>query len=232
MARVVKQEEYNAKRNEILDVVLGLIYSKGYAQMTIQDILDGLQISRGALYHYFDSKQAVLEALVERMGNEAEQTYLPVVQDSNLSALQKLSRYFEVSVRFKNSKRDLIVNILRSWYTDENALIRQKMTWDSVKWMAQLVEPIIRQGIEEKVFTTRFPEQAAEILAGLPSSLMDSMVELLLSPVPDQVDFEKFGIILDAYVDAVERILGAPSGSLSIFEKDSFKHWFCAEPTE
>lgn len=53
MARLVKEEEYNAKRNEILDIALSLVYSKGYEQMTIQDILDGLHISRGAFYHYF-----------------------------------------------------------------------------------------------------------------------------------------------------------------------------------
>ena len=68
MARILKEEEYTVKRNEILDVAQRLIYTKGYEQMTIQDMLDDLQISKGAFYHYFDSKQAVLEALVERIG--------------------------------------------------------------------------------------------------------------------------------------------------------------------
>ena len=71
MARILKEEEYNAKRNKILDFAQGLVYSRGYAHMTIQDILDGLKISRGALYHYFDSKDALLEALVDRMGKTA-----------------------------------------------------------------------------------------------------------------------------------------------------------------
>jgi hypothetical protein len=35
----------------------GLVYTKGYEQMTIQDILDDLQISKGAFYHYFGSKK-------------------------------------------------------------------------------------------------------------------------------------------------------------------------------
>ncbi len=35
MARVVKPEEYAAKRNEILDTSLRLVYSKGYDKMTI-----------------------------------------------------------------------------------------------------------------------------------------------------------------------------------------------------
>ena len=51
MARTVKA--HAVRRNEILDVAQRLIYTKGYEQMTIQDILDGLQISKGAFYHYF-----------------------------------------------------------------------------------------------------------------------------------------------------------------------------------
>ena len=47
MARTVNEGEYNAKRGEILDVALRLVYSKGYQEMSIQDILDGLGISRG-----------------------------------------------------------------------------------------------------------------------------------------------------------------------------------------
>ena len=172
MARIVKEEEYNAKRNEILDIALSLVYSKGYEQMTIQDILDGLHISRGAFYHYFDSKQALLDALVDRMGNEAEQTLLPIVQDPHLPALQKFRRYFEASARWKTHQKTLIISLLRMWYTDENAFIRQKMTSESLKSTAHLLEPIIRQGIQEKVFTTRYPEQVAVIVAaGLAGSL-------------------------------------------------------------
>lgn len=232
MARIVKEEEYHAKRNEILDMALSLVYSKGYAEMTIQDILDALQISRGALYHYFNSKQAILEALVDRMEVEAEQAFLPIVQDQNLSALQKLNLYFETSTRWKNTKKEFIMDLLRIWYSDENALLRQKMISDSLKYTTRLIELIIRQGIDEKVFTTRFPEQAAEIFVGIALTLSDSIVKLLLSHEHDQTAFGKSEMILDAYADAIERILGAPSGSLKAFEKDGLKALFDAIQSE
>ena len=57
MARTIKGP--SEKRNEILDSARRLVYSKGYEQMTIQDILGELQISKGAFYHYFDSKGAL-----------------------------------------------------------------------------------------------------------------------------------------------------------------------------
>ena len=225
MARIVKEEEYNAKRSEILDVGLSLVYTKGYEQMTIQDILDGLSISRGAFYHYFDSKQALLEALVERMGRQAEQAILPIVQDPHLTAVEKFCRYFEVSGRSKSMQKELVTSLMRLWYSDENALIRQKMIRDALRHTPRLLEPIIRQGIAEKVFTTAFPEQAAVIIAGIDLSLSDAIIAPLLAPGPGQEAQQKLAPLLAAYADAVERILGAPAGSLKVFAADDFKEW-------
>jgi len=233
MARVVKEVEFNAKRNEILDVALRLIYTKGYEQMSIQDILDSLKISRGALYHYFDSKHALLEALIDRMGQQAEQALLPIVQDADLSALQKFYRFFEVSARWKTMQRELIVSLLRMWFTDENALIRQKLAIESTRNMSLVLEPIIRQGIREKVFTTQYPQQVAEIIAGIALNLSDAVIGLLLYPQPDYTTIQKLGNILDAFVDTIERTLGAPTGSLKVFKLEDFKDWWSeiqAEP--
>ena len=82
MTRIVK--EHTVRRNEILDVAQRLVTTRGYEQMTIQDILDELQIAKGTLYHYFDSKRALLEALIERAQGEIEQMLIPLVHDPAL----------------------------------------------------------------------------------------------------------------------------------------------------
>jgi len=68
MARIFNYKPETAY--EILDVAQRLVNTKGYEQMTIQDLLDELQISKGAFYHYFGSKQALLEAIIERIVDE------------------------------------------------------------------------------------------------------------------------------------------------------------------
>jgi len=67
VSRSVNAQEYAEKRNAILDVAQRYITTKGYEQMTTQDILEALQISRGAFYHYFESKQALLMATAEAL---------------------------------------------------------------------------------------------------------------------------------------------------------------------
>src|SRR5947199_7382092 len=110
MARVVK--EHSVRRNEILDVAQRLIYARGYEQMTIQDILDDLQISKGAFYHYFDSKQALLEALLDRMQHELEPLLISLGQDPSLPALAKLKHFFALLNRYKTEQKAFFLELL------------------------------------------------------------------------------------------------------------------------
>lgn len=68
MARTVNEQEYASKRNDILNTARQLIFTKGYEQMTIQDMLNELKISSGAFYHHFDSKPAVLKGIDMQVG--------------------------------------------------------------------------------------------------------------------------------------------------------------------
>src|SRR5665811_917808 len=126
MARTVNQEEYAAKRNEILDATERLVYSKGYERMTIQDIRGELGMSNGAFFHYFDSKPAVLAAMIERGQPALEQLLLPIVHDPNLSALEKLKRFFGTLDRLRVEQRAVIADLPHIWFADENAIVREK----------------------------------------------------------------------------------------------------------
>src|SRR5258708_19352984 len=94
MVRMVNEAAYAAKRNAILDAAQRAVATTGYEQMAIADLLSELQISSGAFYHYFDSKQALLFALVERMVEEIEQIVLPIVHHSTPGALDRLHPFF------------------------------------------------------------------------------------------------------------------------------------------
>ncbi|HEY3343628.1 MAG TPA: TetR/AcrR family transcriptional regulator [Anaerolineaceae bacterium] len=236
MARIFIEERYNAKRNEILDFAARLVYSKGYEQMTTQDLLDGLHISRGAFYHYFDSKEALLEALVERMGKAATETIQPILQDPDLPAIQKFQKYFEASARWKSGQKELIIGLVRSWYSDGNTLIRQRLSEKSLVQTPLILEPMIRQGIREGVFTTRFPVQAAQFITGLALTFSDTIMRRVLTPQADQAALLESEIVLntnfEAYFDTIERILGAPSGSLKGIGGEALKDWLVVSPQE
>jgi AcrR family transcriptional regulator len=228
MARTVNEKEYAIRRNTILDMTQRLVYTKGYEQMAIQDILNELQMSKGAFYHYFDSKPALLEALIERMQQEAEKLLLPIVQDPHLGALEKLQRYFDTGVRWKTARKTFLIELLRVWYSDHNAIVRQKMwTTMSKRAMPMLME-IIRQGIREGVLNIAFPDHVGAIVLSLVYGLGDAFAELLLSPDPHGDELRRAERLVAAYGDALERVLGAPARSLRLIDAASLQEWFAS----
>lgn len=225
MARIVKEREYAARRNAILDAAQRAVMTTGYEQMAIADLLEELQISSGAFYHYFDSKLALLLALVERMGDQAEQLVLPIIHDPELDALNKLQRYFATLDREKLAHKEFVLAFTRVWYADENAIVRHKLYIARIKRFAPLLAEIIRQGTREGVFTTPYPDQTARMVISLFEDIGYASAELLLSGerLPD--DLPRLERIAEAWTDALERVLGAPAGCLQRPSREELAQW-------
>jgi len=226
MARIVNKAEYDLRRNEILDAAQRLVYTKGYEQMSIQDILAEVHISKGAFYHYFDSKQALLEALIERMASQIEQLLAPIVQDEQLNATQKLQRLFNTAARWKTDRKEVLLSLVNVWYADENAILRLRVQAAVIPEIAPLLTSIIRQGVEEGVFQTSFPEQVSDIIFSLLQSYGDNLIRLLIQPELQAEAFQSLDQSAASYQQAVERILGAEPGSLPLFDTPILKEWF------
>jgi AcrR family transcriptional regulator len=239
MARIVNEEVYATKHNAILDAAQRLIYTKGYEQMTIQDILDDLQISKGAFYHYFGSKLAVMEALMERVIEEMEQVLLPIIRDPALPALAKLQRFFSVGVRWKTVRWEYLTDLARVLYADENVLYRQKTRVRTIAMVAPMLEEIVHQGIQEGVMNTAYPDVAGEMIMALLLDMGESLVPKLLASSQQHDGALRFlrdnvvqaARIFAAYADALERILGAPLGSLTLVDAETLKDWEVSDGT-
>lgn len=228
MPRIVKEHEYAEKRNEILDSAQRLMTTKGYAQMTVQDILDDLQISKGAFYHYFSSKQALLEGMIERMVEQAVQLHDPIVHDPDLPALEKLHRFFDATTRWKNAQKSFLIALLRVWYHDDNTLVRQKVTAMGLKRSAELLAQIIRQGVAEGVFTVAYPDEVSSVVVTLVSSLSNELAEQVLKYEKGCDEMPRIERIIAAHTGALERVLGVPAGSLEIAPVETMREWLIA----
>ena len=63
MARIIKKP--TERRSDIVNAARYLFQSKEYDKTTMQDVMDYLGIAKGTIYHYFESKEAILEAVIE-----------------------------------------------------------------------------------------------------------------------------------------------------------------------
>jgi hypothetical protein len=121
-----------------------------------------------------------------------------------------------------------MLKLLRVWYTDANVLVRDKQLGASMNRIAPGLTAIIRQGIAEGVFTTAFPERVGNMLLGLSAGIAEELADLLLCENPPPDSLRRLEVIIGSYSEAMERILGAPAGSLRLADLEMLKEWLAA----
>lgn len=230
MPRVVKEHAHASKRNEILDATVRLVYVKGFDQVSIQDLLNDLKISKGAFYHYFGSKADLLEATLERMFEPVLGMVEALVQDQSTPPLPKLQRYFSTLGQWKSERKEVLFGVMRVWYSDDNAVLRLKFGQRNLKYANKWLAEIIRQGVAQGVFQTRYPDQVGGMAVTLIQGLGDRMAEMLLSPGQGRGAADEARGMVAALNDAIEQLLGAPAGSIATMSPALIDFWFGDAP--
>lgn len=228
MARTVKEKEYIARKNEIIDTAQWLIYSRGCDNLSISDILREMDISKGAFYHYFESRQALVDAVVNRMEEESEKAIRTIVTNPKLKTLDKLQAFLDLSDIMRTHGYPKAVRLMRMWYRDENTIIRQKVDEASIRQRSPCFDVILEQGIREGIFILKNAEYAGEMVTYLLQGLSNHQAKLLMFVEEEKKIIHLVDDILrvhDSYTGAIERLLGLPGNSLKRMDAKLAKTW-------
>ena len=226
MARTVNLERRTVRREAFLDVGQRLIQTKGYEQMSVQDVLDELETSRGAFYHYFDSKLALLEAVVERLADGAMAAIAPILGDPELPALRKLEKVVRGIAQFKAEQKKLVLAIIDVWNSDANAIVREKVRSLTAARLGPIMSTVIRQGVAEGVVTAEFPDETAKVIVSLVQGFQQLATEQFIARQAGSITLAEIQRTYAAFTEAVERILGAPKGSVTLIDQATLHFWF------
>ena len=226
MARTVNATLHGVRRDAFLDVAQRLVETKGYEAMSIQDVLDALEVSKGAFYHYFDSKQALLEAVVERFADGAMATMAPILSDPKLPALEKLERVFAGIAGWKAERKEFVLAIIEVWNSDSNAIVREKLRRMTMRLMVPLLSAVMKQGIEEGVFKVASADETATVLISVMLGFQEQATHLFIARQANTIPFEVVERTVAGYTAAYERILGIPKGSLTLTDRATLHFWF------
>jgi AcrR family transcriptional regulator len=226
VARTVNEAVRTVRREAFIEAAQRLMQTKGYEQMSIQDLLDELNASRGAFYHYFDSKQALLEAVIERMVDAGLGAITPVLNDPELPAGAKLRGVFTGIGRWKTERKALVLALLQVWLSDHNAIVREKFRHRLAPRMVPVLAKVVSQGMAEEVFDARSPVETAQILVMLLLGIQDTATDLFLARQANTISLEDVERAIAGFNDAFERILGAAPGTVELVDRAVLDEWF------
>ena len=92
MKRIVKDPE--ERRKELIDTAEQLFITNGYDQTAVSDIVKEVNLSQGAFYYYFESKEDVLVAILEKNVAVMEIALRQTADRTDLDEAVKLNAMF------------------------------------------------------------------------------------------------------------------------------------------
>lgn len=199
--RVVKQA--GERRNEILDAADELFGQRGFDGTSTNDILERVGIARGTLYHHFKSKEDIMDALIERYSARLLGAAQEIAADKSIPVVERIIRVvMALNISGGSSSKEIMEHI----HKPQNALMHQKIQRVIINGVTPILTGIIREGIEQGLFSTPFPYECMEMVVTYANTVFDDDMV--------QMTNEERASRIQAFVFNAERLLGAQSGSL------------------
>lgn len=182
-----KPDVSEARREQILDAAETVFGQRGFNEARMDDIVAEAGLSKGALYWYYKSKDAIILALLDRVfGREfrrAEQ-----LLSEPLPASQKLSEFMQAVMDDIARMRHL----LPIGYEFVALAARRKAVREAIggyyQQYQQLLSELFRQGIESGEFRPVDPEYASMLVIAQAEGLA-----LMWFVAPDWIDLKDLG---------------------------------------
>jgi AcrR family transcriptional regulator len=192
----------DVRRGQIMDAAERLFVSKGFEDTSVNDILQAVGIAKGTFYHHFVSKEAVMDAIIDRYTGLIRERSDKVLSQEHLPVHQKLFGVVLAGRVQDGSQSELLGELHRP----ENAAFHVRSQQRALAAMIPIMADITREGIREGLFSTRFPEEAVEMILLYAYSVFD---ELSVSEPEDAARKAQ------AFVHHVELLLGAAPDSFA-----------------
>lgn len=194
------------KYEQILDALQYLLESKDIQTISVNEIAQTAGIGKGSIYYYFPSKDAILEALIERNYETPVKTAQNLAKQKNVSPFTRMAMIFQAcrnsSAEFLRRNADTMQNPAQ-----DKLILHQKYLNHLVTELKPALTSIIEQGIETGEIHFDYPAALAEIALIVLAVKSDTT---LIPSSDKEIEETILGLI-----SLLEKGTGNPAGSLN-----------------
>jgi len=155
----VKKKDLKSKSN-IIRVAFALFLEKGYKEVTIKNIMEATNLSKGAIYHHFESKEEIYFATIETY-------YINLFQTSSFEELtDNFAENIKLVYHFAANLFDGVEKLtdkgmefpIRNFYSfqlksEDHEIIRKRIR-TTVEEYRNIIKSIVEAGMESKQIRT------------------------------------------------------------------------------
>jgi TetR/AcrR family transcriptional regulator, cholesterol catabolism regulator len=223
----------DVRRAEMLDRALALFVQRGYDNVSLNDLIADAGVSKGAFYHWFPSKDALITSLAERSAREqlaAVESALGQCTGNALNRLNTLLRAgFDVKMRMGTPEQLAAMVALLG---PENAHLYGRIVAVAEDLFRPLLTRVISDGVAEGIFDTIDPEGVGDMIQALAARTNSKILDVFRATDESARDhaidvlttrFRLHGL-------AIDRVLGLPDASITVLTRDQVESMVAALP--
>jgi AcrR family transcriptional regulator len=205
--RITKDTE--TRKAELVDASARLFIEKGYEATMVSDIVRSVGVAQGTFYYYFEAKENVLDAALERMLQEGVDRVIRLASDKFQTAVQRLEGFFRMLFSPRGS---IEVSSRYSRFLQEPA-VHARMEQVRFNMLHQALTELLDAGAGGGEFPSlRFPGEIAEIALRGTAEFMRGRQAILDAQLGADAT-------MDALAEFMEKLLGLQEGSLDFKDK-------------
>lgn len=197
-----------SKYDKILDALHQLLEDRPIQNISVSDIARAAGIGKGSIYYYFPSKEAILDALIERNYEKPLKTAQNLADQTEISPFTRMAMIFQACRNSSNAflnQSHTTADVGRS--AQDIAFLHQKYMNHLIAELKPSLTEIIKQGITAGDIHFEYPAALAEIVLIV---LAVKLNNTFLSATAEDSEETIRGLVA-----LLERGTGVPKGTLN-----------------
>jgi len=207
-----------SNRDKIIQSAMHHFFTKGYVLTSIDDILKDVKIAKGTFYHYFVSKEAVLESVSDTFADKCFQDIYQRFENSqSMNPLSRLNFLFRLIMEWKEENIESFATVLESMFKESNQSMHVNFKKKIQKQILPLLANCLYLGKKSGDFHIHDENITAAILIQMIEGLNEYIKEDLLYGNNRHIEEAK-----ETYQRSMEKVLGVETYSIRIIDWASY----------
>ena len=183
------------RKKMLLMIAYEMFLTQGYENTSVDKIIEKAQIAKGTYYYYFQSKEQMLEEVIDMMiENETKMAEQIIRTDSSVP--EKI-----VGILASMKPTEVEQPIKNTLFQEENVLMHHKVRKKLIDTLTPLLSEVIKEGVKEGIFECdNIPERVKMLL-------------IISDGTFNEGTFSERDI--SVFIDMTEKLLGAENGTMS-----------------
>lgn len=181
------------RKLELVQIAYRMFLTKGYENTSVDEIIEEAGIAKGTFYYYFESKELLLEEVINMMISKEAEAATAVLK-SDLPVPVKITG---IIMSLQPEKEEFAIE--EALLSPENALMHKRTKQKLYNVAIPILSEVVEEGIKQGIFScNNIPERVKTML-------------IVSSEVFDDGQFTERDV--EVFVDLTEKLLGAEKGT-------------------